>query len=89
MVAAAAECVRAPGRPSVWSDRHGSYVCSNHPEYEGAAAEQRQSVTSGHAPLSAAFKLVFLSAFGGTVLFTAICVATTLLAGRDPPPLTV
>ena len=37
---------------------------------------------------SPAFKLVFLTAAIGTLLFVLICVTTTLLAGKEPPPLT-
>lgn len=89
MATVAAECARTPGRASMWSDRLGRYVCSRDPEFGRAIAEQGNTALPDHVPINSAFKLVFLASAVGTVLFTAICVATTLLAGRDPPPLTV
>jgi len=32
------------------------------------------------------FKLVFLTATGGTLFFVLLCLAITIIAGRDPPP---
>ncbi len=90
MAAVAAECARTPDRTSIWSESLGRYVCSKDPEFGPAlAAAQGNTALPEHVPINSAFKLVFLVAAGGTVLFAAICVATTLLAGRDPPPLTV
>jgi hypothetical protein len=88
MVGVASECARTPGRASLWSDRLRRYVCSRDPEFERVVAEQAAPATPGHPPISAAFKLVFLTAAGGTVLFVAVCVIVTLLAGREPHPLT-
>jgi hypothetical protein len=33
------------------------------------------------------FKLIFLTAAGGTLLFAFICLSLTLIAGREPHPL--
>jgi hypothetical protein len=87
IASAAAECVRTPGRISIWSESHGRYICSEHPDFDRLATKQQDASAQGHAPLGATFKLVFLTAAVGTVLFTLICVTTTLLAGRNPPPL--
>jgi hypothetical protein len=89
MASIAAECARTPGQTSIWSKSLGRYVCTKDPEFEPAAADQRTSPSPDHVPIGSAFKLVLLASIGGTVLFTAICVTTTLLAGREPPPLTV
>jgi hypothetical protein len=87
MTAIATECARTPGRVSIWSKRLGKYVCSRDPAFQQALAEQSDNASAAHAPISASFKLVFLTAAGGTLLFVAICVTTTLLAGREPQPL--
>jgi hypothetical protein len=39
MAAIAAECVREPGRASIWSERHGRYVCEKDPYFPPAKAE--------------------------------------------------
>jgi len=79
MAAAAVECARTPGRFSVWSERLGKYVCSADPGFDEAMAER----SAARAPIGSAFKLVFLTAAGGTLLFTAICVGTSLYVGKD------
>ncbi|MBV9884426.1 MAG: hypothetical protein JO276_15560 [Sphingomonadaceae bacterium] len=89
MAAIAVECARTPGLTSIWSKNLGRYVCSKDPEFERAAREESTGSSPDHVPINSAFKLVFLASLGGTALFTAICVTTTLLAGREPPPLTV
>jgi hypothetical protein len=38
-------------------------------------------------PINSEFKLVFVTAAGGTLLFVLLCVALTLAAGREPPDL--
>jgi hypothetical protein len=88
MVGVAAECARVPSRASIWSARLGRYVCTKDPEFEFALAEQGNATSAGHPTINASFKLVFLTAAGGTILFAAICVITTLLAGKEPHPLT-
>lgn len=87
MITAAIECARTPGRISVWSKSLGRYVCTDDPEFEATLAEHARGEHGGRAPISAAFKLVFLTAAGGTLLFVIICVTTTILAGKNPPPL--
>jgi hypothetical protein len=87
MTAVATECGRTPGRASIWSDRLKRYVCARDPEFERVLVEQGSAGSPAHPPISAMFKLVFLTAAGGTVLFVLICVVTTLLAGKEPHPL--
>ena len=89
MAGVATECVRTPGRASLWSARLGRYVCENDPEFEAVKAEQGVAISQGRAPLSSMFKLVFLTSVAGTFLFTVVCVATSILAGREPPALMV
>ena len=89
MVAAAIECVRTPGHISIWSKSLGKYVCRKDPEFNRVMAEQSTLAIAkaSPAPLSSAFKLVFLTAAGGTLLFVLICVGTRLVAGTAIPPL--
>jgi hypothetical protein len=89
MAAVAAECARTPSRTSIWSERLGRYVCSRDPEFGRAIAELSNIAPPDHVPINSAFKLVFLASVGGTAFFTLICVATTLLAGKNPPGPTV
>jgi hypothetical protein len=84
-----AECVKMPGRTSVWSKAAGKYVCVKDPEYEQAVAEQHTpAIAAAHPPINAAFKLVFLTSVGGTVLFIAICVAIHWTTGGVMPTAT-
>jgi hypothetical protein len=78
------ECARTPGRISIWSEQLGRYVCSEDPGFQQAMAEQSTITTVARAPISSAFKLVFLTAAGGTLLFVVICVGTTVYMGRTP-----
>ena len=80
MAAIAAACVTTPGRASVWSERHGQYICEKHPQFAQAKLER-----TNRGPINSTFKLVFLTSAGGTLLFVLICVATTIAAGRDMP----
>jgi hypothetical protein len=57
------------------------------PGFQQAMAEQSTITTVARAPISSAFKLVFLTAAGGTLLFVVICVGTTVYMGQGPPPL--
>jgi hypothetical protein len=43
--------------------------------------------TSAHPPINPQFKLVFLTAVGGTALFIVLCLVLSLIAGKTPPPL--
>jgi hypothetical protein len=88
MISAAIECARTPGRISVWSKTLGRYVCAYDPAFDEALEEYLKNKKQGRpVPISAAFKLVFLTAAGGTLLFIAICVTTTLIVGKDMPPI--
>src|SRR4051812_46708507 len=79
----AAECVKTPGRVSVWDPKLGKFICERDPRFR----EVSQYQSGAHAdPISPEFKLVFLTAAFGTFLFVAICVATTIAAGKDMPP---
>ena len=83
----AAECVKTPNRLSIWSPRLARYVCPDTPEGEQAIADQSLAIRTAHPPISPQFKLVFLTAAGGTLLFVVICLVLSLIAGREPPPL--
>ena len=87
MVKVATECVKTPGRMSVWSERLGKYVCSDDPQYTQALEEQIANITAAPQPLSPMFKSVFLAVLGGTLLSMVLCVTLALAAGREPPPL--
>src|SRR5713226_7686171 len=95
MARIAAACIRNPGRHSVWSPQLGRYVCPDTPGGRDAlaAATSRpvtpamQTQAAKHPPINAQFKLVFLTAAGGTLVFALVCVILTLLAGKQPPPL--
>jgi hypothetical protein len=87
IVDTAIECARTPGHVSIWSERLGKYICKKDPEFQSTVTEQASAGKAVRPPISAAFKLVFLTAAGGTLLFIIICVATTIIAGKDPPPL--
>jgi len=85
----AATCAMHPGRPSIWLEAEGRYVCTDEPD-KYASAERSYAKSEVSAPSSARldpkFKLVFLTAAGGTILFTAICVALHLATTGEPPP---
>jgi hypothetical protein len=87
MAGIAAECVRTPGRSSVWSGELNRYVCTDTPEGEQALAQLTGNVAVAHPPINPQFKLVFLTAVAGTVLFVGLCLVLSLIAGREPPPL--
>ena len=86
----AAECFKTPGRKSVWSSQLGRYVCLDLEEGQTlslAAKETNHADAAKHPPISPIFKLVFLTAAVGTLLFIVLCLILTLLAGKEPPPL--
>src|SRR5262249_20593881 len=82
------ECVTRPGCTSVWSKSQNKYVCSKDPEYKRAIVEHSPGVAAAHPPVNPAFKLVFLTAAGGTILFIAICVGVHLITGGKMPTAT-
>jgi hypothetical protein len=84
----AAECLTTPSRSSVWSTQTGRYVCVDTPEGKEALARlTARDAPSIHTPINPQFKLVFLTAVGGTVLFIVLCLVLSLIAGKQPPPL--
>jgi hypothetical protein len=82
MAQVAVECMRQPNRDSVWHAATQKYVCPKDPEYREALRQQSPEVALKHPPINPTFKLVFLTAAGGTVLFTAICVGTHIWIGN-------
>ena len=50
----AAECIRMPGRTSVWSKAAGKYVCATDPEYKQAVAEHTPAIAAAHPPINPA-----------------------------------
>jgi hypothetical protein len=90
MALIAAECVKNPRRRSVWVPALGKYVCPDSEEGRRALAlEIKASFAEEgrHPPIDKQFKLVFLTAASGTLLFIVLCLVLTLLAGKEPPPL--
>ena len=45
------------------------------------------SQSTVHRPISPKFKLVFLTATGGTAFFVLLCLILSMAAGKEPPPL--
>lgn len=92
MATIAAECVRHPRGPSVWAPELDKYVCPDSRReaegFERAISEQERGDNYRMEPrLSTQFKLVFLTAAAGTLLFVLICVVLTIIGGREPPNL--
>jgi hypothetical protein len=90
MAQIAAECVRTPGRKSIWSPELGKYVCPDSDEGTALAGRAQQPIlkeVAEHPPISPQFKLVFLTAASGTLIFIVLCLVLTLVAGKEPPPL--
>jgi hypothetical protein len=83
MAQVAVETLRQPNRHSVWHAGAQKYVCPKDPEYREALQQQSPAVASAHPPINPTFKLVFLTAAGGTVLFTVICVGTHIWIGNE------
>ena len=93
MIEVASECIKHPKRQSVWSYELGRYICPDDPEDAKAVAEAKREAPktstrkSAKTPIYAPFKMVFLTAAGGTLLFLVICIVLTFAAGKEPPPL--
>jgi hypothetical protein len=79
---AAVQCLKNPGRPSFWVEAEGRYICPD--ENEVGRIEHTTALSAGR--LDPRFKLVFLTAASGTLLFTLICVAINLTTNGDLPP---
>ncbi len=82
----ATECIRRPGQPSLWLESEGRYVCPDEAEaYARAQKTHARAETPPRPRLDPRFKLVFLTAMGGTILFTLICVVLHLAKTGKPP----
>ena len=85
----AAECLKNPRRKSTWSPRQNKYVCP-----EGAKRKRPVAARDDlpaeeaiqHPPLTPLFKLVFITAASGTLLFV-LCFGCSMAAGKEPHPL--
>lgn len=90
MALIAVECVKNPRRRSIWVPALGKYMCPDSEEGRQALAlEIKTSLAEEekHPPIDPQFKLVFLTAASGTLVFIVLCLVVTLLAGKEPPPL--
>jgi hypothetical protein len=95
MASIVVDCVRHPGRRSTWSPELGRYVCPDMEEGRRAAAmaheviatPEREAQIAKHPPINPQFKLVFLTAAGGTLLFAVLCIVLTFAIGKEPKPL--
>jgi len=93
MATVATECIKHPQTRSIWSPEIGKYVCS---KYNGAEPITRQggsysepaTINRKLPNIGDQFKMIFLTAAIGTLLFIIICVGVTLAIGKEPPPLT-
>lgn len=86
MASVAAECIKKPDRISVWSKQLGRYICDQDPLFSQVIAERSSDKILGRSTINPAFKLVFLTSAGGTLLFVTICVAVTIVAGTEMHP---
>jgi hypothetical protein len=90
MAAMAAECIRTPGRTSIWSPELDKYVCPDSEEGKALLQSADPPILredSQHPTLKSQFKLVFVTSVALTVFFLLICVTLTLIAGKEPPTL--
>jgi hypothetical protein len=94
----AAACLKAPRRLSVWCPEKGTYICPDSDEvwdqntpppggHPKSSADLVFPATAQHGAITPQFKLVFLTAAIGTLLFVLLCLASSFVAGKDPPPL--
>ena len=87
----AAECVKHPTRPSILVPELGRYVCPDSQEGQRvlAAIQQMQNssqVLPQSSRIDPQFKLVFITAAVGTLLFVVICIGLHLHTDGQPPP---
>jgi hypothetical protein len=85
MAAVATECVKKPGRMSVWSEQLGRYVCDDDPLFDQLIQGRMKGILLVRSTINPTFKLVFLTSAGGTLLFIIICVSLHILTKGDPP----
>ena len=86
----AAECLKNPRRKSTWSSRQHKYVCPEGAKRKRAVAaadDLPAEEAIQHPPLTSLFKLVFITAASGTLLFVLLCFGCSMVAGREPHPL--
>ena len=86
----ASECLKRPRGTSIWSPDMNRYVCPESEDGEALLVRTQPPVLQEepeHPTLSKEFKLIFVGTLTLTVLFLALCVALTLLAGKESPPL--
>lgn len=87
-----AECVKNPTKRSVWVAELGRYVCIESTDGQRALAEvnptdpSTSSLTQQARRIDPQFKLVFITAAVGTLLFIMICVALHIYTDGQPPP---
>jgi len=83
----AAECLTHPTVESFWHHHQQRYVNSDQPVAYSQAKEAHVAAEAlPSIRLDPKFKLVFLTAAIGTLLFTLICVGLHLLTSGEPPP---
>lgn len=93
MAVIAKECITNPKRRSIWLPDSKKYVCPESEEGAKQAEIQAKEETKGttgktkNPPLNPVFKIVFVTAAGGTFFFMTLCIVMTLLTGKDVPPL--
>ena len=95
MISIASDCLKQPTRRSVWSPQLGRYVCPDSADGKNAflavqsvpLSDKMRREAVKHPPINPQFKLVFLTAAGGTFLFAILCVTLTFLIGKEPHPL--
>ena len=83
----AGECLGNPRSTSVWSQKLNRWVCENSDEGRAALVEKLPPARARHSPINPTFKFIFRWSFFGTIFFVGLCVALTLIVGREPPPL--
>jgi hypothetical protein len=70
----------------LWLEIEGRYVCPNEAEaYARAARSQAKVDAEPLSRIDPKFKLVFLTAASGTLVFTLICIALSLINKGEPP----
>jgi hypothetical protein len=65
------ECIKSPGRTSIWSQQLNKYVCTDSDEGRltlALAAEANSKEQVKHPPIDPKFKLIFVTAAVGTLL---------------------
>lgn len=81
MITIASDCIANPRTRAVWSPELNAYVC---PDTDQGKSVSTDRSSRQYPPLDPKFKLVFVTAASGTLLFVLICVGLTL--ARDELP---